>query len=146
MAWFENTYEDTRSLKCDAATAAAHFADTDVVVAATKGVEASTLEDGVLHLDLAEEDHGVMKFKGSYRCRYVQDGNTVRWETLDGNVDQSGEARFEPAADGCTMHYRETVKLDLDMPSMMAPMLRPVIAALISNEVKDYLKRITASL
>lgn len=146
MAWFEGTHSETRDLDVSVEAAAAHFADTAAVVAASKDLESTTIDGDVIHFVLKEEDHGVMKFKGDYRCKYVRDGSVVRWETLEGNLDQSGEARFEPAGDGCKMHYTETVKVDIEVPAMMRPVLKPVISALMTNGIKDFVKAMSKSL
>lgn len=146
MPWFEGTHTETRDLPVSADVAAAHFADPAAIVAATKDVERADIDGEVVHFLLKEEDHGVMKFQGDYRCRYTRDGNVVRWETLEGNTDQSGEARFEPKGDGCVLHYTETVKVDLQVPKMMAPMIKPVISALLANTITDFVKAMARSL
>lgn len=146
MAWFEGSHTETRALPVSAEVAAAHFADPAAVVAATKDIESSSIDGEVIHFLLKEEDHGVMKFQPDYRCRYTRDGDVVRWETLEGNLDQSGEARFEPAGDGCTLHYAETIKVEIDVARMMAPMLKPVISALVSNGIKDFVKAMASDL
>ena len=146
MAAFEGTHTESRDLPVSAEAAAAHFADPAAIVAATKDVEKADIDGDTVHFLLKEEDHGIMKFQGDYRCRYVREGNVVRWETLEGNTDQSGEATFVDAGDGCKMNYTETVKVELPVPSMMAPMLKPVISALLTSTMGDYVKAMSKSL
>ncbi|MCA9566205.1 MAG: hypothetical protein KC656_00105 [Myxococcales bacterium] len=145
MPWFEGTHSETRTLPVDASTLIAHLQDPNTMIAATKGLENASVSDGVVHFVMKEEDHGVVKFKGEYHCRYepIEDG--VRWTSLDGgNLDQSGEATVRALDEGCELTYRETVKIDLGVPSMMAPMLKPVIGPMMANEVKDFVKRLVA--
>jgi len=147
MPWFEGTHTETRSFDGPLATVRDHFANPEVILANTKGLESSSVEDGVIHFVMEEEDHGVVKFKGEFRCKYELDGNTLRWTTLsDGNMKQSGTAVFSEKDGGTSVDYSEKVEIDLGVPGMMAPMLKPVISALLGNEMKDYVKRMTAAL
>jgi carbon monoxide dehydrogenase subunit G len=147
MPWFEGTHTETRPLSADAATVIAHLHDTQKLIAATKGVEEATVEDGVVHFVMEEEDHGVVKFKGDFRCRYEATADGLIWTSLEGgNLDQSGSATVVAKGDGCELHYTETVRIDLGVPKMMAPMLKPVIGPMMAMEVKDFVKRLTAPL
>ncbi|MEN0066946.1 MAG: SRPBCC family protein [Myxococcota bacterium] len=148
MAWMEGTHEETRTLPLPADVAAAHFANPERILAATKGLESHEVEGHTIHFILEEEDHGVVKFKADYRCTYTLDGTTVRWApTGEGNLQQSGEATFTPNDDGgCTLHYQESLKIDLPVASMMAPMLKPLLGPLVAKEIAAYLDRIVGSL
>lgn len=147
MAWFEGKHTETRELDVPADVAAAHFADPQAVIAATKGIESAEVEGGTIRFVLAEEDHGVVKFKGAYTCTYERvDENTVRWSTSEGNLKQSGEATFTPSASGCSLDYTEKVEIELDVPTMMVPMAKPLIGPMLGNEVKGYLDRLLANL
>lgn len=147
MPWFEGTHSESRPLPLPPEAAVAHFADLEAIVAATKGVESSDVDGRTVHFSLEEEDHGVVKFKGDFRCTYEADGNTLRWATAEGaNVEQSGEARFVPASGGCTITYTETVRVDLGVPAMMAPMLKPMIGPVLAKEIKGYLDRMVDAL
>ena len=144
MPWFEGTHSETRDLDVPPDAARARFADPAAIVAATKNVESSELDGRTIHFVLAEEDYGVLKFKPDYRCTYELDGDTLRWSTSEGNVDQSGEARFEARGAGTRLHYTERIKMNLDVPAMMAPMVQPVIGAVVASEIKGYLDRMLA--
>lgn len=145
MPWFEGTHTETRSLTTDAVTALAHIQDPQNVINASKNVESAERNDNVVHFVLAEEDHGVVKFKGDYRCKYEVLENGLRWTSLEGgNLDQSGEATIRATDTGCELAYTETVKIDLGVPGMMAPMLKPVIGPMMAMEVKDFVKRFVA--
>ncbi|HHO54475.1 MAG TPA: hypothetical protein ENK18_27285 [Deltaproteobacteria bacterium] len=146
MAWFEGTHSESRQLDVDPTTAREHFADLDTIVAATKGVASAEIDGRTIHFVLEEEDHGVVKFQGDFHCTYTLEGDTLRWATREGNLQQSGEARFTPAGDGVTLDYTETVKVELGVPAMMAPMLKPVLAAVLAKEVKEYLGRMVTRL
>ena len=146
MPWFEGTHTESRVLPTSIDAAVAHFASPEALIAAAKDVESSAITDDVIHFVLKEEDHGVVKFKADYKCRYVRDGNTVTWETLDGNLNQSGKVSFTPEGDGCTMDYTETVKVDLGVPAMVAPMLKPVLGPMLAGEIKGFVDRMTKAL
>ena len=146
MPWFEGTHTESRTVAKPIDAVRAACASPDRILANTKNIEASSVDDGVIHFVMKEEDHGVVKFKGEFRCRYTLDGNTLRWETVgDGNMKQSGEATFSDDGGETKVDYTETVEVDLPVPGMMAPMLKPVISALLANEIKEYVKRVAAS-
>lgn len=147
MAWFEGSHTETRTLTADLATALAHIQDPQSIIDATKNVESATLTDNVVHFQMAEEDHGVVKFKADFKCTYEAIDNGIRWTSVEGgNLDQSGEATVTAKGDGCELTYTELVKIDLPVPGMMAPMLKPVIGPMMASEIKDFVKRYTASL
>lgn len=144
MPWFEGQHTETRTLPVDAATLRAHLQDPQTMITATKGLENASVEDGVVHFQMEEEDHQVVKFKGDYKCRYEATENGVRWTSLPGgNLDQAGEASVRDLGDGSSdLTYSETVKIDLGVPSMMAPMLKPMIGPMLAGEVKAFVQRL----
>lgn len=148
MAWFEATHDETRSFALPPDVVRAHFADLKTIVAQSADLQTAEIDGDTVHFVTKEEEHaGVMKFQGRFSCRYrVEDGRLV-WDTAPGsNMIQQGEARFVAKGGGTELHYTETVKLDLDLPAMMVPMLRPVIAAMVSQGIQGYVKRMSASL
>lgn len=146
MPWFEGTHTETRTLPAPVDRVKAHFSAPASIFASTKGLESSAVDGDVLHFVMKEEDHGVVKFKADFRCRYTLDGDRLVWTTLEGNLQQSGQASFEPDGAGTKLTYTETVKIDLGVPGMMAPMLQPMIGPMLASEVKGYVKRMAESL
>ncbi len=148
MPWFESSHEERVEVETDLETTLRHFADPETIVASTEGVETAEIDGAVVHFVLKEQDHGVMKFQPSYRCRYTAEEAGVRWETLPGgNTDQSGRVRLSALPDGGTaIDFSEVVKVDLPVPQMMAPMLRPVVAAMGAKEIAGFLHRMVAAL
>lgn len=148
MAWFEGTHAQSLVLNAGIDAAKAHFANLATIAANTGDLESHQVEGDVLHFVLKAQDHaGVVKFQGDYRCRYTLEGDTLRWTPTGGNVQQSGEARFKALPDGKTaLDYTETVKVDMDVPALMAPMLAPLIGPMLAHEVKGYVGRMAASL
>lgn len=148
MAWFEGTHAQSLVLDVGVEAAKAHFANLATIAANTGDLESHGIEGDVLHFVLKAQDHaGVVKFQGDYRCRYALEGDTLRWTPVSGNVVQSGEARFKALPDGKTaLDYTETVKVDMDVPALMAPMLAPLIGPMLAHEVKGYVGRMVASL
>jgi len=146
VPWFEGSHEETFTVPTSLEVTKQHFADPDTIVAHTADVASHHIDGGLVHFVLAKQDHGVVQFQGDYKCRYVLDGDVLRWTAEGGNTDQSGEATFTAADDGTEVAYREVVKVDLDVGKMMAPMLKPVMGPMIAHEIKEYLKRMRASL
>lgn len=146
MAWFEGTHTETRTIAASPAAVLAHFADPAAILAQTKNLESSDVDGDVIHFVIKEEDHGVVKFKADYRCRYATGDDRVTWTAVDGNLLQSGEARVEADGAGSKLTYTETLKIDLGVPAMMAPMLQPMIGPMLAGEAKEYVKRMVAAL
>ncbi|MCA9493182.1 MAG: hypothetical protein KC621_24795 [Myxococcales bacterium] len=147
MSWFEGTHTETLSLAVPAEVARAHFSDPAAIVAATKAVERSEIDGGRIHFVIAEENHGVVKFRADYTCTYAVDGDTVRWSTdLGCNCQQSGTARIVEDGGGCTVIYSETIAVDLPVPKLMAAAVRPLVGPMVGKEIAAYLKRLVAAL
>lgn len=146
MPWFEGTHTESRTVTASPEAVRDHFADLATIVANTKDVESSSIDDRTIHFVMKEENHaGVLTFQANFKCTYELEGDTLSWSTREGNLNQSGTATFAADGDGTRLDYTETVKLDLDIPSMMAPMLKPVIGAMVANEMKDFVKRMASS-
>lgn len=148
MAWFEGTHAQSLVLDAGLDAAKAHFSSLAKIAANTGDLERHQIEGDILHFVLKAQDHaGVVKFQGDYRCRYTLDGDTLRWGPAGGNVQQSGEARFKALPDGKTaLDYTETVKIDMDVPALMAPMLAPLIGPMLAHEIKGFVSRMVGSL
>jgi hypothetical protein len=143
MAWFEGTHAQSLIVDAPLAAAKAHFANLAAIAANTSDLERFDIDGDVLHLVMKAQDHaGIAKFQGDYRSRYTTSGDTVRWEAVSGNTKQSGEARFTRLSDNrTTLDYTETVAIDMDVPAMMAPMLRPLITQILAHEIKGFVGR-----
>jgi hypothetical protein len=146
MPWFEGTHEETFVVARHIDVTKAHFADPATIAANTEHLERFEVQGDVVHFVLKLQDHGVVKFKADYSCRYQLEGSTVRWSSAGGNTDQSGEAHFRVVEDGTEVRYRETIKVDLDINAMMAPMLKPLMGPMLAHEIKEYVKRMKKAL
>ena len=148
MATFESTFKDTFTVPVAPTVAREHFADANTIIAHSNDVETATVEDDVIHFVMKAQEHmGIGTFQSDYRCRYTVDGDTLSWEPVgEGNTRQSGSARFVAKGDGTEVEYSETLSVDMDVPKMMAPMLKPVIGAVLSHEMKEYTKRMRKAL
>lgn len=144
MATFESTYSETFTLPGSPEAVRAHFADLGTIIANTNDVESTDVDGDVVHFVLKAQEHmGIGTFQANYRCRYtVGDDGVLRWEPVgEGNSRQSGEATFTAKGDATEVSYSESIAVDMDVPKMMAPMLKPVIGAVLSHELKEYAKR-----
>lgn len=150
MPRYEAEVRTTFSLPVAPEVARQHYASLEAIAAATHGVERyQTAPDGVIAFEFLEQDHKIAKFKGHYQARYALDGDRIIWDTLremPHNSGTSGEATFAPAEGGCAVTYREAVFIDLEVPVMVAAVLRPVIAKVLEGEVNGYLKRMRETL
>lgn len=147
MPWFEGTHTESRTVDAAPEAVRNHFANLDTIVAHTKDVESGNIDGRTVHFVLKEENHaGVLTFQANFKCTYVLDGDTLTWTSADGNMDQAGKATFTADGSGTKIDYTETVKVNLDVPAMMSPMLKPVFSAMASQEVAAFVKRMCASL
>jgi len=146
MAWFEGTHSDTFTVQNTLEATRGHFSSLATIVAHTEGIESHQIDGDTVHFVLALQDHGVVKFKGDYRCTYVRDGDSLRWHSAGGNTDQSGVIRFQATDAGTQVEYTETVKVDLEVATPMAMMLKPVMGPMLAHEIKGFVKRMTKSL
>jgi hypothetical protein len=146
MPWFEGSHTETFTVPADLASTKAHFADVDTIAANTEHLASHSVDGDVVHFVLEEQNHQVVVFTGDYKCRYVLDGDTLVWTSEGGNTDQSGQATFRAVDGGTEVAYSETVKVDLDVNAMMAPMLKPLMGPMIGHEIKEYLKRMRKAL
>ncbi len=146
MSWFEGTHSETFTVPADLEAAKAHFGDVNTIAAHTEHLASHTVDGDVVHFVLEEQNHQVVVFTGDFKCRYVFEGDTLVWTSEGGNTDQSGKATFRAVDGGTEIDYAETVKVDLDVNAMMAPMLKPLMGPMIAYEIKEYLKRMRKAL
>src|SRR5687768_3604051 len=112
MARFEGTHSETLTIPRDLETTRRHFSDLPTIVAHTEGLQSHSIEGDVVHFVMVPQDHGVVKFEGDYRCRYVLEGDTLRWSYAGGNMHQSGVASFRAVEGGTEVSYRETIEAE----------------------------------
>lgn len=110
---------------------------------------ANKLDDHTVDYTLKAANYGVTTFQGRYTCRYASpDAQTITWSTLDpeSNMQSVGTVRLTALPDGGTsIDYTATLGLDIDVPSMMAPMIKPVIRQVAAAEMKQFVKRMIRS-
>ena len=69
----------------------------------------------------------VTTFQPDYTCEYRVEDGVVRWQTVSGNTKQRGSARFRDLGGRTEIAYTETVGVEIGVPRIMAPALRPVV-------------------
>ncbi len=147
MAWFEGTHTESRTLPHPKEAVRAHFSDLETIAKNTSDLESHSIDGDVLTMHMKEQNHGIVKFKGHVECRFSLEGDTLTWEAVgDTNLKQSGKATFTANGDGTDLDYTETIAIDLGIPKLMAGGLKPMIAPMLSKEVKDYVDRMAQSL
>jgi len=148
MATFDSTFTDTFTVPVAPAVARDHFANPQTIIEHSNDVEEATVDGDVIHFTMKAQEHmGIGTFQSIYRCLYATTDNSVTWEPVgEGNTRQSGRAVFAAKGDGTEVTYSETLSVDMDVPKMMAPMLKPVIGAVLSHEMKEYTKRMRKTL
>lgn len=148
MATFESTYTHTFTVPVSLAVARDHFANPEVIIAHTQDVETATVEGDTIHFVMKAQEHmGISTFQPDYRSTYTVSGDVIRWAPKgEANTRQSGSATFTARGDETEVVYSESVAIDMDVPKLMAPMLKPVIGAVLSHEIKEFTARMRKTL
>ena len=115
MAWVEGVVERTFVVDAPLEKVASFFCDPAQFQAAFGSMEKSEeVEDGVWNWTLEEKSEKGITFQGIYKVKYVRDGDSVTWETLEGNVRSNGTTRCRDiGGDRTEVVYNETMQTDL---------------------------------
>jgi len=150
MAWFEAEHTTRFTTPVGYEAARDHFASLEQIIAQSADVEqAEVVDQGTISFLLKEQNHGITTFQGRYTCRYtLADEHTLVWQTVgEGhNMTSEGRATFQAEGELCAVDYTEKLGLDLDVPAMVVPMLKPVIRQVLAAEMAKYVERMTEAL
>lgn len=146
MTRFEGHYDQTHTVSAPPEVVLAQFLDLDQIIEHFGDLDsADRVDENTLTFHLKEQNHGVFTFKGLYTCRYLADGDVgVKWASEgEGNVETKGHLTVAPgdAAGTTRLHYVADMALEIDVNKMLAPMLKPVVEAIIPHQMGDYVKR-----
>ena len=145
MPRFVSDFRETFTTSASAEVAHRAFGDLDVLIANYGDLErADKHDERTVEYLLKEANHGVTTFQGHYTCRYdYTDDHTVTWTTTSegSNIVASGTARFTATPNGASIDYDARIELEMDIPRLMAPMLKPVISQVAAHEMKQFVKR-----
>lgn len=146
MATFTGTHTATHSIPLPPADALARWSNLDRQVQCRP--EVATTErpgPGQLRLKLKEMKHGPTAFAGDYTLQFTTEGDVLRWRSLPGgNPKVEGEARFVAAAGGCTVQFRESVSVEMDVGALAAKMLRPIVETMMERGMRGFVERMLA--
>ncbi len=114
----------------------------DGVVTCDEGV------DGTVHWLLEEQSGQGVRFQPDYTVKYTCiPGQSVCWESIDGNMRNEGEIRFVPRDDaGCDIHYSETVEPDLPITPLLMKLVKPLVVRELRQGLQGFIKRSQACL
>lgn len=148
MATFSGQHTESRSLSLSPEAAAAAWADLDRQARCHPELaSAEVLGTGRVRMRLKEMKHGPSAFQGDYTLQFTVEGGVVRWRTLPGGRPVvEGEARFLPSPGGCTLHFRESASVEMDLGALAARVLRPMVGAMMSRGMHGFVERMVAEL
>lgn len=148
MATFRSSHEATHALRVPPEAALARWADPDAQVRCHPEVARSERPaPGQLRLVLKEMKHGPSAFSGDYTLRFTIDGLTLRWSTLPGGSPQvEGEARFSPTPGGCTVRFRESATVQMELGALTARVLEPLVDAMMARGMRGFVDRMVAEI
>ncbi len=147
MASFTSTHAETRLLPVPPAQAAERFAEPARQASCHPELaEATVLDATRVRMAMKEMAHGPVKFAGRYTLSFTRDGNNVSWVSSDGNLHVQGRAHFHQAPGGCTMDFREEVRLELDLNRVLAGVIRPIAEAMMKKGMRGFVERMAASI
>lgn len=143
MAWVEGVVERTFVVDAPLEKVASFFCDPAQFQAAFGSMEKSEeVEDGVWNWTLEEKSEKGITFQGIYKVKYVRDGDSVTWETLEGNVRSNGTTRCRDiGGDRTEVVYNETMQTDLPIPRLAAKVFKPIVSREVRAGIGDFLDR-----
>ncbi len=148
MATFAAQHQSEHALPVAPAAALAHWSDPDAQLRARPEVVASERPaPGQLRLRLKEMKHGPTAFAGDYTLQFATEGTLLRWTTVSsGPLQVEGEARFAQTASGCSVVVRETARVTLPVPGLLAVALRPLVETMMARGSKGFAERMAADI
>lgn len=147
MAWLEGSHSETRTIAKPVDTVKAHFGDLETIIANSADVETATVDGDTIHYVLKMQDHGLVQFQGDYKVTYTPTADGLTWQpTGEGNTKQSGSVIFRAVGDGTELEFSETLSINLPIPAVMAPMIKPMVGKMLAGELKGFLDRMSAAL
>ncbi|MEZ4462578.1 MAG: hypothetical protein R3E66_23200 [bacterium] len=140
MAWVEGTEEQRFTVKAALEDAVAYFGSPARFCEAFTQLDAKEqLSDDTWRWTLVEKAEKGITYQASYVVRYATTGNTVTWETLEGNMKSTGVVVCAPSGSGTAVHYKETLACDLPIPRLAAKIFQPIVAREIRSGVGEFL-------
>ncbi len=146
MPVFTGRHTNTHVLARSPAEAAGLFADLGNWVTCHPDLAGADRVDAqTLAVRLKPMSHGPVSFSGHYTMHFTRVGDTVRWQTgKDGNMDVSGEARFEPSGSGSRLVFTESISMDMDLNRLVAVVIRPVAETMMTHGMQRFAERMVA--
>ncbi len=143
MAWVEGVVERTFVVNAPLEKVSSFFCDPAEFQAAFGSMEKSEeIEEGVWHWTLEKKSEKGITFQGIYKVKYTRDGDSVRWETLEGNVRSNGSTQCRSlGGDRTEVVYNETMQTDLPIPRLAAKVFKPIVCREVRAGIGDFLDR-----
>jgi hypothetical protein len=145
MAKIATTQERTRVVSAPLEDLYRFFCDPALIREETSDVARfEPLGEGRGHFVLAEKKGMGGRFQADYTIEYTGNrGDCVTWRTLDGNLDTKGEILLRRIDDRQSeIRYRETLALDLPIWSLVARLIRPLVARELRSDIDRFLERV----
>lgn len=142
MAWIEGTEDRTFVVDAPYGDVVEFFCEPDHFREAFSQMEASEeLEPGVWRWTLQPKAEKGIKFQGIYTVEYDRNGDSVSWDTREGNMKSSGSTSFDDLDGKTRVHYQETLNIDLPIPRLMAKVFKPIVSREVAGGIADFLDR-----
>ncbi len=143
MAWVEGELERSFVVEAPHEDVVEFFCEPAQFKDAFSQMEtAEEVEPGTWSWTLREKSEKGITFQGKYTVKYERDGDTVAWETLEGNTNSKGTTSFTDLGRGQTeVHYAEVLRVDLPIPKLMAKVFKPIVSREVSGGIGEFLDR-----
>ena len=147
---FSRTHRSSHACARPPAEAAAAWIDADRQLRCRPEVAShSRPAPDQLRLRLAEMKHGPTAFTGDYTLVFALDTTgaepVARWHSLPGgNPMVRGEARFRPRGAGSTVHFEETVTVEMPVGGIAGTLLRPIVEPMMERGMAGFAERMAA--
>lgn len=148
MAQFSAQHFATLALPLPPADALARWRDPDVQLRCRPEVQWSERPaPGQLRMKLREMKHGPTAFAGDYTLQFDADGATLRWKTVSaGALQVHGQVVFAATAAGCSAQFSETAAVTMELPGLVARVVKPLVETMMARGSKGFAERMAAEL
>ena len=146
MPTFTGSHSASYQTRLDPEAAIAFWLDRDRQAACNSAVAShEKLGEDSLLLVLKAMEHGPAAFAGRYTLRWTRAGELIRWQTVDGNMEVAGEARFHAAASGTRIESQERVSVDMPINRLIAKVARPIAEKMMVRGQVEFARRMQAA-
>jgi len=145
MPRFKGSYEETFTVDGPVDQVKSHFGDLDTIARNYGPLSSfSKVDEHTLHLVLTPQSDKGVTFHGEQKCRYeFLQPDVLTWKTVETkNLWSEGTAEFRAMTpERTTVVYKQRMECEMQVNTILARVIRPIVSHRIASGVRDYVKR-----